>query len=137
MPLGYAVGSIAGVNLEDAGGTPCKVLVLDGANFLSTLTAVNAFAADGTVYTQVMTPVAGVAFGARAEFIPPDVLNGIVAAVMAAVGGSDNFNVTLVDDIHSISVDCVPDFASGWLKYPAQRTNPDVIKDIEFRFITV
>lgn len=136
MALGYAVGSIAGVNLEDGASTPCKTLILDGANFLSTVTGGSQVAADGTVYTQVLEPVGGIGFGVRVEFVPPDVLTDIVTAVNAAVGGGNAFNVTLADDIHTINVNAIPDFAAGWLKYPSQRTNPDVIKDVEFRFIT-
>lgn len=135
MPLGYAVGSIAGVDLQDAASTPCKVLILDGANFLSTNVGNVEFAADGTPYLQQMTPVAGAAFGALCEYLPPDVLNDIVAAVMAAVAGNTSFNVTLTDDIHTINVSCFPDFTAGWISYPQQRTNPDVIKDVTFRFI--
>lgn len=133
--MGYASGSIAGVSLED-GGVPCKTLIVDGANFLSTTTGSSQVAADGTVYVQALTPVGGIGFGVRCEFLPPDVLNDIITAVLAAINADNTFNVTLTDDIHSINTSVVPDFDAGWLRYEAQRTHPDTIKGVDFRFIT-
>lgn len=133
----YADVEIAGVALENAEGEKCKCLVVDGANLLTTTGGSTAFAADGTAYTQTLTTSKGRQFGIKADFLPPDVLNNIVEAAMSAIDGGDPFTVTAIDDTHNISESVMPDFAAGWLKYPAQRTHPDVIKDVEFRFITV
>ena len=134
--LGYAQGSIAGVALEDANGQSCKSLILDAANLLSTVTASQEIAADGSVYTQTLATTKGRAFGIKLEFIPPDVLNDIIAAVTSAVEAGNPFNVAIADDITNFDGDCEPDFAAGWLKVAPQRTNTDVVKDAEFRFLT-
>jgi len=136
MALGYAVGSIAGVALE-SGGVDCKTLILDGANLRATATANTQVAADGEVHTQVLEVGKGAAFGAKCEFIPPDVLTDIVDAINTAVAAGNSFTVSLQDDIQTIDVEVMPDFAAGWLRYPEQRTNTTTIKDVVFRFITV
>lgn len=135
MALGYAQVSIAGTELKD-GDSWCKCLVLDGANLLSTTVASATFAADGTPYIQTLSPSKGVGFGIKAEFIPPDVLNAVVAAVMAAIAGGDSVAVIAEDDIHDIEVEAYPDFSQQWLSDEPQRTNPDVVKNVTFRFIT-
>jgi hypothetical protein len=132
----YAEGSIAGVALEDGNGTPCKVLLVDAGNFLPTVTGNTQHAADGTPYTQILTVTAGRAFGVRVEYIPPDVLSDIVDAINLAVSGGDPFNVALADDLTSINENCIPDFPAGWLKIESQRTHPDVVKGVDFRFLT-
>jgi len=139
MPLGFATGSVAGVALEDGNSTPCRALILDGANTKITATGSNQFAASGRVYTQAFEPEngAGAAFGVRIEFLPPDVLNDILEAIMAAIAAGDSFNVTLEDDIHSISADCTLDFSQKAIDYPAQRTNETTVRDLTLRFITV
>lgn len=136
MPLGVAVGSIAGVALENSAAIPCKAMLLDVGNFKPTFSGNTQFAADGTPYTQILEITAGRTFGVRIEFIPPDVLNDIVDAINAAVAAGDSFNVTLQDDLTSINENCIPDFAAGWLKIEAQRTHEDIVKNIEFRFLT-
>lgn len=136
MPTPYAEVSIAGLPLETAGAEKCKALIVDGANFLITTTGSTQFAVDGTPYTQILDVTAGRAFGIRVDFMPPDLLADIVAAMVAAVSGGDTFNVTAVDDIHDINVACVPDFGQGFVSYSPQRTHPDVVRDITFRFIT-
>jgi hypothetical protein len=137
MALGYAQGSICGVDLEDANGTPCKVLLLDAANLKPQVIGATTYAADGTGYTQILEVTAGAQFGAKIEFIPPDVLNNIIDAINAALAGGGSFNVTLQDDINSINQDVTVDFSRQWLSYPAQRTNEDVVKDAEFHFVTI
>lgn len=137
MALGYAQGSIAGVALEDAGNTPCKVLLLDAANLKPTVIGATTYAADGTPYTQILEVTAGAQFGVKVEFIPPDVLNNIIDAINAALTGGGSFNVDLTDDIQSVNADVTVDFSRQWLSYPAQRTNENTVKDVEFRFVTV
>jgi hypothetical protein len=137
MPLGYAQGSICGVPLEDASGTPCKVLLLDAANLKPAVIGATTHAADGTAYTQILEVTAGAQFGVKIEFIPPAVLNDIIDAINAALIASGTFNVNLQDDINSINQDVTVDFSRQWVSYPAQRTHPDVVKDAEFRFLTV
>ncbi len=137
MPLGYAVGSIAGVDLVDANSTPCKALIIDGVNLQITAVGNSQIAASGEVYTQVFETTKGQSFGVKIEYLPPDVLNSIIAAIMAAVGAGDSFNVTLQDDIHDINTDCILDFSQKPISYPEGRTHPDVVKGLELRFITV
>jgi hypothetical protein len=136
MALGYGQGSIAGVDLEDSSGTPCKVLLVDAANFKATFVSSTTFAADGTPFTQVLEIATGQGFGVRVEYIPPDVLNDIVEAVNAAMLGSGSFNVTLADDVNSINSNCIVD-GNGWLKIEPQRTNESVIKGVDFRFMKI
>jgi hypothetical protein len=135
MPLGYAQGSIAGITLQDAGAIPCKVLIQDASAFRQTVAGSTQFAADGTIYTQILEVTTGRAFGVKVEYIPPDVLNDIIDAINAAIAGGDPFNVTLADDLTTINTDCIPDFAAGWIKIAEQRTHTDVVKDVVFRFI--
>lgn len=135
MALGYAQVSIAGIDLKQ-GDTWCKCYVLDGANLQNTTTGSVTYAADGTPYVQTLTPVGGIAFGIEAEFLPPDVLSSIIAAVMAAVASGDSFTVTAEDDVHDFSVEAHPDFSQKWDDYPKQRTNEQVVKGPIFRFIT-
>jgi hypothetical protein len=137
MALGYAQGEICGVPLEDGNGTPCKVLILDGANLKPAVIGATTHAADGTAYHQILEVTAGAQFGVKVEFIPPTVLNQIVDAINAALAGGGTFNVDLTDDIQSINQDVTVDFSRQWISYAAQRTHPDVIKDAEFRFLTV
>jgi hypothetical protein len=137
MALGYAVGEIAGVVLENAAGSPCKVLLLDVGNFKPTFTGNTVHAADGTPHTQILAVTAGRAFGVRVEYIPPDVLNNIVDAINLAVANGDSFSIDLADDLTTINENCIPDFQAGWLKIEPQRTHPDVIKNAELRFLTV
>lgn len=135
MALGYAQCSVAGQDLKD-GDNWCKALVVDGANLQNTVTAAAQFAADGTPYLQTLTPVGGRAFGLKVEFMPPDVLNSIVAAVNAAVEAGDSITVIAEDDINNINAECYPDYSTGWYSIEPQRTNPNVIKNVTFRFIT-
>jgi hypothetical protein len=137
MALGYAQGSIAGVDLEDASGTPCKVLILDGANLKPAVIGSTTHAADGTAYHQILEVTAGAQFGVKVEFIPPTVLNQIVDAINAALAGGGTFNVDLTDDIQSINQDVTVDFSRQWVSYPPQRTNENTVKDVEFRFLTI
>lgn len=137
MALGYAQGEICGVALEDANNTPCKVLLLDAANLKPAVIGQTTHAADGTAYHQILEVTAGAQFGVKVEFVPPDVLNNIIDAINAALIGGGTFNVTLEDDINSINQDVTVDFSRQWVSYPAQRTHPDVVKDVEFRFLTV
>jgi hypothetical protein len=136
MALGYAQGSIAGINLEDSEGTPCKVLILDAGNLKPSFVTSSQAAADGTIYSQVLEVTKGAQFGVKVEFIPPDVLNNIIDAINSAMISSGSFNVTLADDFTSINTDCATD-GNGWVKIAPQRTHEDVVKDVEFRFITV
>lgn len=131
MALGYATAVIAGVAL-----TNCKVLVIDGANLLAQTTGSTQVAADGTVYVQTLAPLGGQAFGLRAEFLSPTLLNAVAAAVEAALAAGSGFLVEAEDDIHNFAVMAYPDFNAGWLSYEEQRTNPDTIKNVTFRFIT-
>lgn len=138
MALGYAQGSIAAVPLEDGSGTPCRVLIIDGANLKPTMIGATQYAADSTPFTQVLAVTAGAQFGVRCEFIPPGVLNAIIDAINAAsIAGDGSFNVTLDDDIHSINASVIVDHAAGWVRYASQRTHPDTVKEVEFRFITI
>jgi hypothetical protein len=137
MALGYAQGSIAGVDLQDAEGTPCKVLLLDAGNLKPTVIGSTTFAADGTAYTQILEVATGQQFGVKIEFIPPDVLNQIIDAINAALVGSGTFNVTLADDLNSINSDVTVNFAAQWVTIAPQRTHPEVVKDVEFRFLTI
>jgi hypothetical protein len=136
MAIGYAEGSIAGVSLQNAGGTKFKCLLLDMGNFRPTLAGNTEFAADSTPWTQVQAVAGGRAFGALLEYADPGVVTNIIAAINAAVLAGNSFNVTLADDLNSINENCIPDFATGWLKIVAQRTHTDVVKGIEFRFLT-
>lgn len=135
MPV-YAEGSIAGVALEDSEERPCKVLIQDAGVFKQTVTGGTQFAADGTPYAQVLTPVGGRAFGVKVEYIPPDVLNDIIAAVNTAIGGGSSFPVALADDITTVEEMCIPDFERGWLSIDEQRTHPETVKGVVFRFLT-
>lgn len=137
MALGYAQGSIAGVALEDANNTPCKVLIIDAANLKPQVIGSTQYAADGTGYTQFLEVTAGAQFGVRLEFVPPTVLNDVIDAINAALASGGTFNVTLDDDINSINADVTVDFSRQWVSYPAQRTHPDVVKEAEFRFVIV
>jgi hypothetical protein len=136
MALGYAQGSIAGVDLEDANGVPCKVLIIDGGNLKPTFGATTVFAADGTPYTQVLELTAGAQFGVKLEFVPPDVLNNVIDAINQAMISSGSFNVTLADDFNNINANCATDGAA-WHKISPQRTHEDTVKDVDFRFQTV
>lgn len=135
--LGYAVVSIAGIDLVDANDVPCKCYVLDGVNLQMTATASQQFAANGEVHTQAFETSKGQAFGILAEFLPPDKLNAAIAAMMAAVAAGNSFNVTALDDIHDIDTDCTLDFTQKAIDYPKQRTHEDVVKEATFRFLTV
>lgn len=135
MALGYAQGSIAGVDLESSAGVPCKVVILDGANLKTSRAVNNRVSAGGTLYTQTMTITAGRRFGVRLEFCPVDVLASIITAVNAALDDQDTFNVSVADDINDIDTNAVPD-GNEWLKYEPQRTNEHYIKGVEMRFLT-
>lgn len=136
MALGYAVGSIAGVDLVDASSTPCKVLILDAGNLKPTFASNTIFAADSTAYAQVLEVTAGAQFGVKVEYAPPSVLNSIIDAINSAMISDGFFNVTLQDDVNSINTNCTVD-GNAWLKVAPQRTHEDVVKDVEFRFLTV
>lgn len=136
MALGYAQGSIAGVALEDASNTPCKVLILDGANLLPIVIGSTTYAADGTAYSQILEVTSGAQFGVKIEYIPPSVFTQIMDAINAALAGSGVFNVTLEDDIQSINKNVTVDFSRQWVSVAPQRTNESTIKDVEFHFIT-
>jgi DNA-binding NarL/FixJ family response regulator len=137
MPLGYAQGSIAGVDLQDTGGAPCKVLLLNAHNARQTVVGASQAAADGTIYTQVLEVSGGAQFGVKIEYAPPSVIEEIVAAIEAAMLGGGSFNVNLQDDLSTINQDCVPDYGAGWYTVEAQRTHPNVVKGIQFNFLTV
>lgn len=135
MGLGYAVGSIAGVTLENTNGDPFKALILDGANLMTARAINNRVAAAGSLYTQSFAISAGIPFGVRFEFIDLSVLQSIIAAINAAIDDQSSFNVTLRDDLQEISVDAVP-AGSAWLAYDGQRTNPTTVKGVTMRFLT-
>jgi hypothetical protein len=136
MGIGYAEGSIAGVDLENASGDKCKVLLLEAGNLRPTVAGSTRFAADGSTVTQYLPIIAGRAFGVRIEFIPPDVLDDIKDAINAALEAGSGFNVSLADDVNSVDEDCLPDFSQNWLTIEPQRTHEEIIKGVTFRFIT-
>lgn len=131
----YAQGSIAGVSLVD-GAAHFKALLVNAANARLTVVGSTIFAADGTPYTQIMEVTTGAQFGVKLEYAKTSVVEAIITAVEAAMIATGSFAVVLADDLHSINAQCVPDYAAGWYSIEPQRTNPDVIKGVEFKFLT-
>jgi hypothetical protein len=133
----YLQGSIAGVELENDGGDPCKVLLVDAGNFRQSVAASTQFAADGTPFTQLLPITSGRAFGVQIAYIPTEVLDDVIEAVNAAVEAGNAFNVSLADQLTTINHQCLPDFSTNWVKIPAQRIHPEMVKDVELRFIAI
>jgi hypothetical protein len=133
----YVEGSIAGVTLATGGGDKFKALLLNAENLHQQTVGVQQFAADGEVHVQLLTVSKGQSFGIRFEFIDTDVLQDILDAIETAMSGAGLFNVTVADDLTSVNTNCQPDYAAAAFKIESQRTHEDVVKGIEFRFITV
>ncbi len=133
----WAEGSIAGVTLGNGSGDACKALLVDAGNFRQTVAGNTEFAADGTPYTQILAQSTGQAFGVQIAFITASVLDDLIDAINIAVGNGDSFNINLADDLTTINHQCLPDYEAGWLKIPAQRIRPEMVKDVDLRFIAI
>lgn len=133
----YAEGSIAGVNITNA-GRACKVVIQDGDEFFSEFVGSVRRAADRTPYVQLLNPgTKGAQFGVLIEYMPMSVFASIKSAIDAALAAQSPFNVTLSDDVHSINVSVMPDYSAGQFPtYPAGRLNGFYLKDVTMRFIS-
>lgn len=134
MAIGYAEGTIAGVTLVDAAGTPCRVTILDGANLKITTASNWQYASDGTVYIQTIDVDEGRRFGVRIENIPFAKLTSIINAINAAMGAGNSFTVSLDDGFNAINTTCRTD-AGTWLEFGAERLI-DYVPSVVMRFIT-
>lgn len=135
MAFSWAQGEIAGVSLIHE-GDPVRCDILDGAKTQSNRFVNQRIGADGTVYTQgFSTDGKGVKFGVHFPNIPVDMFRNLIDNVNAAVDAGDSFDVSLTDDIHTISYSCTKD-GNDYLVYPSQRTNEQIVDDVTFRFIS-
>jgi len=137
----WASGSVAGVNLVDAGGRDCRVDVLDGEALKGTLVGDSVTALDLTVHTQLINrSEKSVHFGIHIAQIPIGAVEGIVTAIEAAIGAGNSFPVILADSsgVDDISSLCVPDFAAmGGRAFQRGGMAAGYVKDVIFRFISV
>jgi len=133
MPtLGYATGSIAGVNLT-SGGVDCKTEIIDGANLQLGRVGSVVVAASGAVRVQtIVTSYAP--FGVLVFALDATARAGIISAIQTALDADLAFNVTLADGVHSLNLSVVPDFSQQWISYPAQRMTA-FLSDVLFRFL--
>lgn len=141
MSTRWAAGSIAGVDVEDLGGRPCRIDVLDGESLRGAMVGDSILALDLTVHTQILNRSGvGVHFGLQIAQVPVGVLDDIIAAIDTAVGTSDSFIVTMSDSagVDDIDVFCVPDFAATDGKiYQRGGMAGGYVKDVILRFIVV
>lgn len=141
MSTRWATGSIAGVDVEDLGGRPCRMDVLDGESLRGTMVGDSVIALDLTVHTQVLNRAGvGARFGLQIAQLPAETLSSIVAAIDAAVGASNSFGVTVADaaGVDDIDVFCVPDFAATDGKiFQRGGMAGGYVKEVIFRFIVV
>ncbi len=135
MAQSFLTGSIAGVTLEGAGGDPLRAMLIGGGNVLSARAVNSHTSAGGTVYTQSFLVSAGIAFSIRFDFIPPDLLADLVAAIKTAIDSQNSFAVNVQDDIQTVAVNAVV-AGSEWLKIEPQRTNDITVKSVEMSFLT-
>lgn len=137
----WASGSVAGVDLKDAGGRDCRVDVVDGEAFRGSIVGDSVVALDLTVHTQLLDRSdKAVHFGIHIAQIPAATITDIIEAIEDAVSVGDSFPVILADEtfIDDISVLCVPDYAQMDGK-PYQRGSmaAGYVKDVVFRFVSV
>jgi hypothetical protein len=137
----YAVGSIAGVALQDAGGRNARIDVLDGEQLTITAASASVLAIDFTVHTQVaVNSKKGIHFGVHVALLSIAKYQAIIAAIQTALLASSTFNVTLADSgtdkTDNINLNCVPDFAANNGKVANRGALTNVyLKDVVFRFI--
>lgn len=141
MSTRWASGSIADVDVKDAGGRDCRIDILDGEALKGAIVGDSLLALDLTVHTQILDRSGvGVHFGVKIAQMPIGVLEDIIEAIDDAIGSAMTFAVTLSDSsgVDSIDMFCVPDFAAlGGRVYQRGGMAAGYVKDVIFRFISV
>lgn len=137
----WASGIIAGVALNDAGGRPLRIDVLDAEPMKSLMVGNAQESLDLTVHTQILVRgLAAIHFGIHIAQAPASILQTMVDAIEDAVSGGDSFNVSMADDssVDNFNVACVPDYAAmeGRL-YKRGGMAAGYVKDFVMRFITI
>ena len=139
----WAVGSIAGVDLEDAGGRPARVDVLDGESLNTIFSSSTVLALDFTVHTQVAANnLRGIHFGVHIAQLPIAAYQAIILAIETAMLDGEAFPVILADadggdEADDINIDVVPDFQANGGKIAQRGALVNTyVKDVVFRFIS-
>lgn len=139
----WGVGSIADIDLKDAGGRFMRVDVIDGENLKVSVVASSVVALDFTVHSQVAAnSLKGIRFGIHIALLAIDTYNDIVDAIEAAMLAAEDFNVVVADadntdKVDDINVGCVVDYqaSSGKICQRGALSNK-YVKDVVFRFIS-
>jgi hypothetical protein len=141
MSTRWASGSIAGVDVEDLGGRPCRMDVEGGEGLRGAMVGDTILALDLTPHTQILNrSKLGVRFGLKIAQLPASVLSDIVDAMDAAMAASTNFVVNVSDSagIDNINVHCLPDFqASNGAYFQREGMAGGYVKGVTMRFIVV
>lgn len=134
MALGYAVGSIAGVNLIVA-GEDCKAVIEGGGAFDLGYAGSNSRGTEGKVFTEYFSGPAK-PFAILFEYASISLMQAVVTAIRAAIAAPDTFVVSVHDDKTTINHHCVWNFDAAKFgpEFPAQRTNPVYVKNYRLHF---
>jgi hypothetical protein len=135
----WATGSVADISINDAGGRPCRVNVLDGEPFTQTLVGSTQVALDLTVHTQLLARTdASIRFGIHVAQVPVQFRDDVVASIEIYLADGLPFPVILADDAGADSIDvlCVPDWEAQGSLYKRGPIAAGYIKDFVMRFVT-
>jgi len=139
MSTRWASGSIAGIDVVDAGGRPCRMDVEEGAGLRGTMVVDTILALDLTPHTQVLNRAKiGVRFGLKIEQMPVSVLDDIVEAMDSAVAASIDFVVDVSDSAGAdvINMRCLPDYpANNGGYYQRDSIAGGFVKGVTMRFV--
>jgi hypothetical protein len=126
----WATGSVADISINDAGGRPCRVNVLDGEPFTQTLVGSTQVALDLTVHTQLLARTdASIRFGIHVAQVPVQFRDDVVASIEIYLADGLPFPVILADD-------AVPDWEAQGSLYKRGPIAAGYIKDFVMRFVT-
>lgn len=131
MPRWATTAMIAGVDLST-----CRVLIIDGAQFMTDWKGSATIAADGTPHAQsINVGVKGNAFGVSIPYCPAASLQAIASAINTALNAlpPTTVSVQLADALVSFTVNAFPDFNQGWLTHGLE--SEGIIANVVLRFI--